>query len=88
MLKISVSEAAAGSMTLRLDGQITGRWVELLERTCEAYLKNGPRIILDLKNVSFVDRDGFAVLRSLANRRVKFLNVLPFIAEQLRETAP
>ena len=88
MLKISVIEAAAGPMTLRLDGQITGRWVELMQGMCEVQLKKGLRVSLDLRNISFVDRDGITVLRSLANRQVKFLNALPFIAEQIRETAP
>jgi len=83
MLRISVTEAADEPVTLRLDGQVSGRWVKLLQRTCKAQLKKGARVILDLRNVSFADRDGIALLRSLADRRVEILNVLPFIAEQI-----
>jgi ABC-type transporter Mla MlaB component len=85
MLRISAIEAAGGTITLRLDGQITGRWVMLLQRTCEAELKKGAQVTIDLKNVSFADRDGIALLRSLTDSRVELLNSLPFIAEQIRK---
>ncbi len=88
MLRISANEATSEAITLRLDGQISGRWVKLLEGTCEAQLNKGARVIIDLKNVSFADRDGIALLRNLTDRRVKFLNALPFIAEQIRDAKP
>ena len=88
MLRISVIEAVGEPVRLRLDGQVTGRWVELLRRTCEAQLKKGARVTLDMENVSFADRDGIALLRSLTDRRVEILNALPFIAQQIREAAP
>ena len=88
MLKISITEAAGELITLQLDGQVSGRWVELLQKTCEPQLKNGARVTIDLKNVSFVDRDGIALLKSLADRRVEILNALPFIAEQIRTATP
>jgi ABC-type transporter Mla MlaB component len=84
MLRISANEAAGEPLTLRLDGQINGQWVKLLQRTCEAQLKKGAQVALDLKNVSFADRDGIALLRSLKDRRVEILNALPFIAEQIK----
>jgi hypothetical protein len=47
-------------------------------------LKKGVRVTIDLKNVSFADRDGIALLRRLKDRRVEILNALPFIAEQIK----
>jgi ABC-type transporter Mla MlaB component len=88
VLKISITEAAGQLFTLELDGQVSGRWVELLQRTCETQLKNGARLTVDLKNVSFVDRDGIALLKSLADHQVEILNALPFIAEQIRTATP
>jgi ABC-type transporter Mla MlaB component len=88
MLRISANDATGEAITLHLDGQISGRWVKLLQATCEAQLNEGARVIIDLKNVSFADRDGIALLRSLADRRVQFLNALPFIAEQIRDAKP
>jgi ABC-type transporter Mla MlaB component len=87
MLKISIAEAAGESVTLQLDGQVSGRWVELLQATCELQLKKAARVTIDLKNVSFADRDGLALLRSLKDRRVEILNALPFMAEQIWKTA-
>jgi ABC-type transporter Mla MlaB component len=84
MLRISANDLAGESVLLRLDGQVTGRWVKLLQGTCEAPLKNGAQVSIDLRNVSFADRDGIALLRSLAERRVEILNALPFIAEQIK----
>ena len=85
MLRISAIAAAGGTVLLRLDGQVTGRWVMLLQRTCEAELKKGARVTIDLKNVSFADRDGIALLRGLTDSRVELLNPLPFLAEQIRK---
>ena len=88
MLRISVNEAVSEAVTLRLDGQVAGQWVKLLQKTCEAELKKGARVTIDLRNVSFADRDGIALLRSLTDRRVEVLNALPFIAEQIRDATP
>ena len=83
MLKISITEAAGETVSLQLDGQVSGRWVELLQRTCELQLEKCAHVTIDLKNVSFADRDGLALLRSLKDRRVEILNALPFMAQQI-----
>ena len=88
MLRISADEAVGEPILLRLDGQITGPWVKLLQGTCEAWLKNGSRLAVDLKNVSFADREGIELLRNLGDRGVKILNALPFIFEQMKRTTP
>ncbi len=86
MLKISITEAAGETVSLQLDGQVSGRWVELLQRTCELQLEKCAHVAIDLKNVSFADRDGLALLRSLKDRRVEILNALPFMAQQIWKT--
>jgi len=83
VLRISIIEAASELVTLQLDGQVSGRWVQLLQATCEIQLKKDVRVTIDLKNISFVDRDGIALLKSLRDHRVEILNALPFIAEQI-----
>jgi ABC-type transporter Mla MlaB component len=88
MLRISADESAGERVTLHLDGQVSGRWVKLLERTYEDQRKKGGQVILDLRNVSFADRDGIALLRSLKDRRIEILNALPFIAEQIVKATP
>ena len=61
VLKISNAEEAGQKISLQLDGQVSGKWVELLQRTCEVQLEKGVRITIDLKNVSYADRDGIAL---------------------------
>ena len=85
MLRISANEVASGSVLLRLDGQVTGQWVELLEKTCEVQLNNNARVTIDLKNVSFADREGIMLLRRLTDCGVEVVNGLPFIKEQIRK---
>ena len=84
MLRISTSKATDGAMTLRLDGQLAGPWVQLLREACAEHSLSG-RVILDLSNVSFVDREGFKLLRDLVDRRFEFSSASPFIAEQIRK---
>jgi anti-anti-sigma regulatory factor len=84
MLRISVDKVDGEPTMLRLDGQVTGQWVKLLQGTCEAESKKGAQVTIDMRNVSFADRDGIALLRNLRDRRVEILNALPFIAEQIK----
>jgi ABC-type transporter Mla MlaB component len=86
MLRISTTRVAHKVVTVRLDGQITGRWVKLLQGTCERHLMQDAQVIVDLKNVSFADHQGIALLRNLIDRRVEVLNALPFIAEQMKDS--
>jgi anti-anti-sigma regulatory factor len=77
--------------SLRLEGQVTGPWVEELRRACDQMLgKNGhrgSRLVLDLAEVSFIDADGVTLFRELTARRVVVTHCSPFVAEQLKEVA-
>jgi ABC-type transporter Mla MlaB component len=85
MLRISFDAMNGHTITLRLDGQLIGRWVRLLQRFCAIQMKKQVPVTLDLQNVSFADREGIALLRRLSEAgRVQIVNALPFIAEQIR----
>ena len=84
MLKIVLIELESDIPTLRLEGRVIGPWVEELRRSCEKALARSARLSLDLSEVSFVDRDGVELFRSLPTRRVAFLNCTGFVAELLR----
>jgi len=83
MLRITTTEATGEKVKFRIDGQIAGSSVKLLQNTCEAQLENEMKVAIDLKHVSFADREGITLLRSLAGRRVELLNVEPYIANQI-----
>ena len=84
MLRISTVESSDQPATLRLEGQIAGRWVGELRKSCERELSKDKRLIVDLADVSFVDRDGITLLTTLANRQVALVNPQPFVAELLK----
>jgi hypothetical protein len=84
VLRISLVEGPDKAVTLRLEGQVRGPWVEALCISCEQLLATGGGLILDLTEVSFIDRDGVALCRRLRDRHVAFLHCSPFVAEQLK----
>ena len=91
MLRISRETTAdnENEVLLRIEGQVTGLWVEEVRRTCyEAIGVNGRRgnpLMLDLADVSFIDADGVALLRELAARGAGLVNGSLFVMEQLKE---
>jgi anti-anti-sigma regulatory factor len=84
MLKIVIDERTSGTPTLELEGRVIGPWVEELRRSCDEVLATSAKLTLDFSDVSFVDRDGVELLRSLRNKDVALLNCSPFVAEQLK----
>jgi anti-anti-sigma regulatory factor len=87
VLKIFITDTIDQLVMLRLDGRISGRWVELLQGTCKVPLRKGTRVSIDLKNVSFADRDGIALLMDLKERGFELLNPSPFIAGQIESSS-
>ena len=85
MLKIETLEPAAGRAVLRLEGELIGPWVDELERAYAA-LSAGD-VAVDLSQVSFVERRGVELLRSLGARGVPLLHCSAFVAEQLKARA-
>lgn len=91
MLRVTRETTVDGhdSVRLRLEGQVTGLWVEEVRRTChEAIGVNGRRakpLVLDLADVSFIDADGVALFRELRARGAGLVNGSLFVMEQLKE---
>jgi ABC-type transporter Mla MlaB component len=83
MMRISVVQSSSQAVTLRVEGEVKGRWVAELGRACEEAFSRDIRLELDLAGVSFIDIDGINLFRVLMDRQVAFTNPCPFIAEQL-----
>jgi hypothetical protein len=84
MLKIVSLGNGHGTATLVLEGRLIGPWVDELRLACKEALGSGASLTLDLGTLSFVDRDGVELLRSLASGKAEIINCSPFVAEQLR----
>ena len=84
-MKITVVESSRNGVRLRVEGRLTGRWVEELRRTCDLHaLSDGIRLTLDLADLSFADAAGIELLKELRNRLVTLLSPSSLVAEQLK----
>lgn len=82
MLRITISEPKDHTITLRLEGQLAGRWVKELEIACVSARTGGAPLSLDLAGVSFIEHDGLEMLRGLEG--VRLVNPSPFVTELLK----
>jgi ABC-type transporter Mla MlaB component len=91
MLRITNEPDGDGRVRLRLEGRLTGPWVDELRRVyaglLPAFEGRPPAFVLDLAEVSFVDGAGIALVRALAREGVLFANPSAFVAEQLKEVS-
>ena len=86
MLRITVVESSKIDVTLRVEGRITGPWVEELRTACNVHtFPDEVRLSLELADISFADEAGIALLRELRSRGVGFIHTTPFLAEQLKD---
>lgn len=81
-------ESSKAGVALRVEGRITGPWVEELRRACETHaLHDEIRLSLDLADIAFADAAGIALLTELRGRGVDLRSATPFIAEELKDQA-
>jgi anti-anti-sigma regulatory factor len=101
MLRITVVDLSDSVVVLRVEGRITGYWVEELRRTCTAHafaahafaahtfaahtFADKVQLSLELSEVSFADAAGIALLKELRSRGADLIRPTPFVAEQLKD---
>jgi hypothetical protein len=85
MLRVTVVDSTDTTVRLRVEGRLTGRCVEELRQSCELHaLADGMRLTLDLADISFADADGIELLKDLRGHEVTILDLVPYLALQLR----
>jgi ABC-type transporter Mla MlaB component len=86
MLRITVVESSKIAVTLRVEGRITGPWVEELRTACNVHTSpDDVQVSLELADISFADAAGIALLRELRSRGVSLIRTTRFLAEQLKD---
>lgn len=85
ILKISTLATSRSSEMLRVEGHLGGPSVGELHRCCGGVLASGRELTLDLAGVSFIDREGIALLRTLKLAGVELVNCSPFLGLRLAE---
>ena len=84
MLRISYeSQRAAGGSVLKLEGQVSGRWVAELRRAYDDRRPAAGAMTIDLRDVTFIDRAGIAFFDEIYPD-VTLINCSLFAAEQLK----
>lgn len=83
MLRIIASVDPTAGMTAKLEGQVKGPWVDEVRRYCQRNLDTGP-LTLDVREISFIDREGVILLKDLISRGVRLVNSTAFVAELLK----
>jgi ABC-type transporter Mla MlaB component len=73
VLRISDCAGDGTPARLRLEGNLTGEWVALLQTECRRYLEAGEPLELDVAGVGFIDRAGVALVRGLLARNVRLV---------------
>jgi ABC-type transporter Mla MlaB component len=85
MLRITVVESSKTAVTLRVEGRLTGPWVEELRIACNVHtFPDEVQLSLELADISFADAVGIALLKELRNRGVGLMGTTPFLTEQLK----
>ena len=84
-MRIFQAYDADGSVVLRLEGKMRGRWVdELRHLSSEILQKPANRLVLDLAEITFIDAHGLALLHELSSRHVRLNNCSLFVTHQLK----
>lgn len=83
MLRISCQDTPARPRILKLEGRLSGPWVDELDRVMAVAASPPGGVVLDLSGVTFADARGVGVLRELAERGVWLQGCSPFLTELL-----
>jgi hypothetical protein len=86
MLRISNLGSLEEVTHLRLDGTLSGPWVEELRDMCEAILSEHS-LAVDCGGLSFADPEGAALMRDLRDRDVALNNCSPFLMMQVEKAS-
>ena len=82
MLRIEQVQNGAGKTTVLVTGRLSGPWIAELERSLADQAPDDV-VVLDLTDVSFVDREGIEFLRMLRRLKLVDLRCSAFVAEQI-----
>ena len=88
MLKITKQTETAGRIRLNLHGHFTGEYVPEVEKAQAEIGHNGNKTVLDLTNVTFVDRAAMEFLSKATSRTVSIENTPSYVARWIDQERP
>jgi anti-anti-sigma regulatory factor len=82
MLRLT-STPDATKVTLRAEGELVEKWVDLMEEECHRLTADARPVRLDLSGVTYVDTRGLDRLRVLVDQGVTLVRCPPLIRAML-----
>lgn len=82
MLRLT-STPDATKVTVRAEGELVERWVDLMEEECRRLTADTRPVRLDLSGVTYVDTRGLVRLRVLVDQGVTLVRCPPLIRAML-----
>ena len=74
MMRITIADERAKTVTLKVEGRIAADWVELLEREIQTFLRHGKHLFLDFSAVTVIDARAADMLKQLRVHDVEVVN--------------
>ncbi len=84
MLRITKTSERSPQVTLKIEGQIAGKWAAEFEKECLRWLGRGSAVVLDFSEVSFVSTEAVTILRRLLSMKLEILNYSRLISDLLK----
>ena len=68
---------------LRVSGRLVGQWVEKFEQTCLHLLQEADVVVVDIRELTFVDDAGIDAVARLSQQGIEFIGGSGFIRQRL-----
>lgn len=88
MLRLTRTTPNDSEIVLKAEGKIVAEWVGLLETECRELLATDRQVVLDLADISYLDRGAVRVVRELTRDSLRLINCPPLVEELLTEDVP
>lgn len=88
MLRITKMSDNDHLVYLKVEGRVVGDWVDELDRACGSCLSQKKKVILDVSDVTYIDRRGVDVLKGLLTERVAAVRGASLLVQTLLGREP
>jgi ABC-type transporter Mla MlaB component len=84
VLRITWLRKKGNRQTLKLEGQLLGPWITSLREACAGTDGGSSALQLDLASLTYVDSEGFELLRDLVREGIEIGDCSSFVGELLQ----